>query len=79
MIATGFNSPSEIGQPIEEISTVSLESQSHADAISSDVLEPTMQENSVANTVGQTMWVNDVIESMLNCWFGDQVDLRIYL
>ncbi|MEC8033230.1 MAG: cell division protein FtsZ [Bacteroidota bacterium] len=64
LIATGFNSPSKIGQPIEEVSTVSLESQSHADAISSDVLEPTMQEKSVANTVGQTMLtLDDVIES----------------
>ena len=64
MIATGFNHSSDIGQPIEEVSAVSLESQSHADATSSDVLEPTMQETSTSNTVGQTMLtLDDVIES----------------
>ncbi|HAB89729.1 MAG TPA: hypothetical protein DCF84_04270, partial [Bacteroidetes bacterium] len=64
LIATGFNHPSDLGQPIEEVSTVSLESQSYADATGSDVLEPTMQENSIMNTEGQTMLtLDDVIES----------------
>ena len=45
LIATGFNSPSTNNQSIEEeVSTVSLESQSLADTTNGDVLEPMIQE-----------------------------------
>ena len=65
LIATGFNSPSTNNQSIEEeVSTVSLESQSLADTTNGDVLEPMIQENSITNTVGQTMLtLDDVIEA----------------
>lgn len=64
LIATGFDSPSALNQPIEELSTVSLESPLHTDTTGSDILEPTVEENMMTNTVGQTMLtLDDVIES----------------
>lgn len=63
LIATGFDSPSALNQPIEELSTVSLESPLHTDATGRDILEPTVEENMMTNTVGQTMLtLDDVIE-----------------
>ena len=65
LIATGFNSPSNVGQPIQEVSTVSLENEIYANnTTSGDVLEPTIQEKSMTDNVGQTMLtLDDVIES----------------
>ena len=64
LIATGFNSPSTNDSTLEEMSTLSLESQLLADASNGDGLEPMIEEHSMTNAVGQTMLtLDDVIES----------------
>ena len=64
LIATGFNSPSTNDPTLEEMSTLSLESQLLADASNGDGLEPMIEEHSMTNAVGQTMLtLDDVIES----------------
>ena len=64
LIATGFNSPSTNDPSLEEMSTLSLESQLLVDASNGDGLEPMIEEHSMTNAVGQTMLtLDDVIES----------------